>query len=222
MSRPIRKIRIAGALLALAAALAVPLLQAQGTRALQAIDFSALGSDRVLLTLTLSEAAPEPVVFTIDKPARLSLDLPDTRVAVAERFKKINVGVARSVATAEAKGRTRVVVELAQVTPYNVRVEGNKVLLQLDSPGTAAGSASVSAAVTARPFSAAGSALRNIDFRRGEKGEGRVVVQLADPRTPVDIREEGGKVIASFRNTTVADNLVRRLDVLDLDRKSVV
>jgi len=59
--------------------------QAQATRALQAIDFVALEGDRVLLTLTLSEPAPEPVVFTIDKPARLSLDLPDTRIALAER-----------------------------------------------------------------------------------------------------------------------------------------
>jgi type IV pilus assembly protein PilQ len=200
--------------------------QAQGARALQSIDFTSQDGDRVLLTMTLSAAAPEPVVFTIDKPARLSLDLPETQVALPERYKKVNIGNVRSIAAAEAKGRTRVVVELGQLTPYNLRVDGNKVLVQLD--GSASGSAAGSGAAPSAPVArliptptlspspeAAGSALRTIDFRRGERGEGRVVVQLANTRTPVDVREEGGKVIATFRDATVADRLLKRLDVLD-------
>jgi type IV pilus assembly protein PilQ len=73
------------------------------SRTLQSVDFTSLEGDRVLLTLTLSEPAPEPVVFTIDKPARLSLDLPDTHLELAERFRKIGVGKAVSMAAAEAK-----------------------------------------------------------------------------------------------------------------------
>ncbi|WP_243393517.1 type IV pilus secretin PilQ [Solimonas fluminis] len=200
--------------------------QAQGARALQSIDFTTQDGDRVLLTMTLSAAAPEPVVFTIDKPARLSLDLPETQVALPERYKKVNVGNVRSVAAAEAKGRTRVVVELGQLTPYNLRVEGNKVLVVLEGSaasstagGGAAPSAPVARLTSATTLSAAsessGAALRSIDFRRGERGEGRVVVQLANARTPVDVREEGGKVIATFRDASIAERLLKRLDVLD-------
>ncbi len=215
------------AALASAALLLAGGAQAQGARALQSIDFTTQDNDRVLLTMTLSAVAPEPVVFTIDKPARLSMDLPETQVALPERYKKVNIGNVRSVAAAEAKGRTRVVVELGQLTPYNLRVEGNKVLVQLDgSASTAAvnSSASSSAPVARLASSAtlspqqaepAGSALRGIDFRRGERGEGRVVVQLANTRTPVDVREEGGKVVATFRDATVAERLLKRLDVLD-------
>jgi type IV pilus assembly protein PilQ len=183
-------------------------------RALQSLDFVALEGNRVLVTLTLSEAAPEPVVFTIDKPARLSLDLPDTRVALAERFKKINIGNARSIAAVEAKGRTRVVVELGETAPYSVRLDGNKVYLHLDNtaPALAANAAPTTSAQTSGR--AAGS-VQNVDFRRGEKGEGRVVIRLSDPRATVDVREEGGQIIATLKNMAVAPNLERRLDVLD-------
>lgn len=190
--------------------------QAQATRALQAIDFVALEGDRVLLTLTLSEPAPEPVVFTIDKPARLSLDLPDTRIALAERFRKVNVGKARSVAVAEAKGRTRVVVELSQPTQHSVRIDGNRVFLQLDGGGElAAAPQPAQAAPAAVVAPAAPASIANVDFRRGEKGEGRVIITLSDPRTLVDVSDNGGKIVAKFKNTGVADKLLRRLDVLD-------
>lgn len=185
---------------------------AQGTRALQSIDAVALDGSRVLLTLTLSETAPEPVVFTIDQPARLSLDLPDTRLAVAERYKKLNVGSVRAVAAAQAGGRTRLVLELTQLSTHTVRVDGSKVFLTVDGPG-APGPAYIPPSATAAAASPAG--LTGIDFRRGDKGEGRVVVTLADPSTPVDVVEEGGKIIARFKNAAVADALVRRLDVLD-------
>lgn len=186
------------------------------TRALQAVDYVSLEGERLLLTLTLSEPAPEPVVFTIDQPARLSLDLPATRVALAERFKKINIGKARAVAAAEGKGRTRVVVELTELAPYTVRVDGNRIYLQLE--GGAVAAAAAAPTVAGKPMLKAadtGPRITNIDFRRGEKGEGRIVVTLADPKTPVDVTEQGGKVIARFKNVTLPDNLIRRLDVLD-------
>ena len=191
-----------------------PAASAQASRALQSVDFVSLDSERLLLTLTLSEAAPEPVVFTIDKPARLSLDLPDTRLALAERFRKINVGKVRAVAAAEAKGRTRVVVELAESTPYKVRVDGSKVFVEIN-----AGNGVAAVAATPKPAtSSAGagqSGISAVDFRRGEKGEGRIVVSLGDPATAVDVKEESGKIVARFKNARAIDSLIRRLDVLD-------
>jgi len=203
------------ALFAAALAFAAPASAQQG-HALQAMDFVALDGDRVLLTLTLSSAAPEPAVFTIDKPARLSIDLPDTTLALSERYRRVNVGQVRSIAAAEAKGRTRVVVELGQLTPHTVRVDGNKVLLELAGAGTnsvAAASNAVSPASVA--VGQQPGLISNIDFRRGEKGEGRIIVTMADTHSAVDVRDEGGKIVARFKNASLPERLVKRLDVLD-------
>jgi len=209
---------VLAAVLAALALLASPLVHAEG-RSLQSLDFVSLDSNRLLLTLTLSSPAPEPTVFTIDKPARLSLDLADTRLAVVERFKKINIGKVRAVAAAEAKGRTRVVVELAETVPYTVRVDGNKIFLELvtgnsDLPSRSAAAAPVAAGNAASP-PANVAAVKAIDFRRGEKGEGRILVSLADAQTAVDVKDENGKIVARFKNAQVAEKLLRRLDVLD-------
>lgn len=201
------------ALAALAGLASVP-VSAESGRALQSIDAVSLEGERVLLTLTLSGPAPEPTVFTVDQPARLSLDLPDTHLAVAERYKKLNVGVARSVAAAEAEGRTRLVLEMTQLTTHTVRVEGNRIFLTLDGPAGGGPTHVPAAAVTAAADSGS-PGIAAVDFRRGDKGEGRVVVTLGDPATPVDVVEEGGKIVARFKNASVPDALVRRLDVLD-------
>lgn len=197
-------------------------LRAEPVRTLQGLDFVALDGDRVLLTLSLSGPPPEPAVFTIDKPARLSLDLPDTGLALAERYRKINVGQVRSVAAAEAKGRTRVVVEMNTLTAHKLRVEGNKVFLEL--AGLAGALSAPVAAVAPLPVAPAAELpsaaptqglISNIDFRRGEKGEGRVIVTLGDTRNAVDVREEGGKIVIRFKNTSVPERIAKRLDVLD-------
>jgi type IV pilus assembly protein PilQ len=198
------------ALLALAAGAALP-AQAQGTRELQAVDFAALDGDRVQITLTLSGAAPQPSVFAIDKPARLSVDLPDTHLALAERYRKVSVGQVRSIAAVEAQGRTRLVVELVEPTAYNVSVQGNRIVVDL-AGSAASSSAQTTAAASAQ---AAPAMINKIDFRRGEKGEGRVLVSLSDPRAVVDVHEESGKIVARFKNTGLPDRLSKRLDVLD-------
>jgi len=203
------------AFLALSCLLLSNAASADVSRTLQSLDFTSLEGDRVMLTLTLSEPAPEPVVFTIDKPARLSLDLPDTHLELAERFRKIGLGKVVSVAAAEAKDRTRLVVELTELTQYSVRTEGNRVLLQLGNNVTAAPVANVEATSLSPAPARPDPRISNVDFRRGEKGEGRIVVTLADVRTPVDVHEESGKIIARFKGTDLPDNLIRRLDVLD-------
>jgi len=210
--------RLMGGLFAVVAVFAASLgyhaPAAAQNRALQSVDFVSLDSERLLLTLTLSGAAPEPVVFTIDKPARLSLDLPDTRLALAERFRKINVGKVRAVAAAEAKGRTRVVVELSESTAYTVRTDSNRVFVEIVAGAAPAIVAPARAAATSQT-SSANAGLTSVDFRRGEKGEGRIVVALSDAATAVDVKEESGKVVARFKNVRAVDSLLRRLDVLD-------
>jgi type IV pilus assembly protein PilQ len=190
--------------------LAAPLTAHAQSLALEDVNFVELDGGRVLMTLTLSGPAPQPSVFTVDKPARLSLDLADTRTVLAERYRRVNMGNVRAVASAESRGRTRVVVELAETAPYNVDVDGNRILVRLGS-AAAARAATPPASLITR----SGGELLGVDFRRGEKGEGRIIVRLSDPKTVVDVRSEGGKVIARFRNTRLAEDLSKRLDVLD-------
>src|SRR5262245_58050485 len=179
-------------------------------RTLDAIDVGSSESGAVRITMTLSQAAPEPVVFSVDKPARLSLDLADTKLALTERFKRVSSGRVRSVAAAEGAGRTRIVVEMSELAPYTVKADGNKVVLEVQG-----GTAGVTTTSSGGGPVGVSSRLLSVDFRRGEKGEGRVIVKLADPRTIVDVREEGNRVLAQFRNTDVDMELQKRLDVLD-------
>jgi len=179
-------------------------------RTLDSLDVGTTEGGAVRITMTMSQPAPEPVVFSVDKPARVSLDLADTKLAVPERFKRVGTGRVRSVAAAEASGRTRIVVEMSELSPYTVNTSGNQVILEIKggmSGSTTTASGSGPASVSSRVLS--------VDFRRGEKGEGRVIVKLADPRTVVDVREEGNRVLAQFRNTDIELELQKRLDVLD-------
>lgn len=190
--------------------------------ALVAMDATPLSSDQVLITLSLTGTAPEAASFTIEKPARLSVDLPGTRLALAERFRRINQGRIQTVAAAEAQGRTRVVVEMSDLVPYSVRSEGNRVFIQLGVATGATVAAAAPAPAQGAPTAAVPPqraahrpALQNIDFRRGEKGEARVLVRLSDPSTPVEVDQQSGQIIARFKNASLPPELARRLDVID-------
>ncbi len=199
-----------------------PILTEEASRpALVAIDATSVARDQVLITLSLSGPAPDVTSFTIEQPARLSIDLPGTRLALAERFRRINQGRVQSVAAAEAQGRTRIVVEMSELVPHTIKTEGNRVLIQLSS--AAAPTAALPLAAPQAPVDSSprpptrrdSNVVENIDFRRGEKGEARVLVKLADPSAPVEVGEEGGVIVARFKNATLPERLARRLDVID-------
>ncbi|MES0874845.1 type IV pilus secretin PilQ [Sinimarinibacterium thermocellulolyticum] len=189
--------------------LAMPAAVVAQDLALEDVQFAEIDKGRVLMTLALSGPAPQPSVFTVDQPARLSLDLPGVRSALAQRYQRINLGNVRAVASAESRGRTRVVVELGSSAPYSVDVDGNRILVRLDNP------ASARIAQSPAVIGGRGAKVEGVDFRRGEKGEGRVLVRLSDPGTVVDVKREGGKIVARLRNTQLADDGQKRLDVLD-------
>ena len=203
----------------------LPLLWWSGTATAQQglqltdIDVSTLPGNRVVLVLTTSGPAPEPLMFTIDNPARISLDLPGTGLGITERRRDVKKGVLDTLMLAEAQGRTRVVMNLDMMVPYETSVDGNRITVSL-------GGASVAAAAE-RPsgfgqpsgtqFTGARleSEITGIDFRRGADGAGRVLVNLSDPTTAVDIREELNRTVVEFRGASLPDSLLQRLDVLD-------
>ena len=190
---------------------------AQEAVRLTGIDVNTLPGNRVVLTLTTDGQAPEPLSFTIDDPARISLDLPGTNLAIAERRREVKRGALDTVFLAEAQGRTRVVLNLDVMVPYETEVAGDRITVTLGGTAAAAAAAprSVFGQVSGTTDAAAESTIREVDVRRGPDGAGRVIVTLSDPSATVDIREELDRTVVDFRGTTLPDELVQRLDVLD-------
>ena len=197
---------------------------AQGANRLEGITFTTGAGNRVELTLRLSDNAPTPLTFTVDNPARIALDLPDTSVSMASRRVDVKTGVVDTVNVAEAGGRTRVVLNVDSLVPYETKVSGNTIIVSVGGGGARAASSgaavSTAAAVatqtqrSAGPVSGARS-VSNIDFRRGADGSGRIVVELTDAKVPADLRQEGGRIVVNFAKTSIPENLLQRLDVTD-------
>ncbi len=184
---------------------------------LQDIQVQSLPGQQVELRLILSGPAAEPLSFTIENPARIALDLPDTALGLSSRRRDVDLRMLDTVLTAEANGRTRVVLNLDSMVPYETRVSGNTVILTLGEGGdmvaettTFTGAPPASSAAASGPR-----AIENVDFRRTREGGGRIIIDLTDPSTPVDIRQEGGRVVAVFKGTDLPGELIRRLDVQD-------
>ena len=176
------------------------------------VSFASLPGERAQIKLTLSEPlAADPLNFTIDNPARIALDFPGVTLNLSKKSQTIGIGMANSLNAVEAAGRTRVVINLTRSVSYTMNVEGNSVILNLDggvaSTETAAGSSMSNMASVG--------SIENIDFRRGENGEGRILVTLSDPSIPIDMGVEGGKVVINFLDTQLPSQLDRKLDVID-------
>lgn len=189
----------------------LPLQASAAENAITEINYSALPGDQVQIRMSLENLASEPGSFTIDSPARIAFDFPNTKVKLAERSQTIGIGVARSIKTVEAGGRTRVVLNLSRLVTYNTVVDGNDVIVTLG--GTS--SATKTNKIAGVPASTTDKNIKNIDFRRGEKGEGRVIIELADPNTPVDLKTRGEQITVTVTNSAIASELERRLDVID-------
>ena len=192
---------------------------AQEGNRLQDIQVQSLPGQRVELRLIMSDTAPEPLAFTIDSPARIALDLPNTTLGLQQRRRDVNLGPLDTILTAEANGRTRVVLNLDTMVAYETRRSGNTLIITLGSGGDySAGTTQFASTPSSADQSYAAPtsrAITSVDFRRTRDGGGRIVVSLTDPTTPVDIRQEGGRVVAIFKDTSLPAELMRRLDVMD-------
>src|SRR5690349_3428753 len=192
---------------------------------LESIDVQNLAGQQVQLTLHHSSPPSEPVAFTIDNPARISLDLANTALALPSRRIDVRSGGVDSVLAAEAAGRTRLVLNLDRLLPYTTRVSGNDVIVLIgganNGAATAAAASSGASGSPVGPSSSVAAApsgprpIRGIDFRRGTAGTGRVIVRLSDPHTPASLRQLGNQIVVDFAGAEVASNLARRYDAAD-------
>jgi len=192
--------------------------QGAASNTLENIEVRALPGNQIELRLVLSGDAPEPLTFTIDEPARIALDLRDTTLGLESRRKDVGIGVLDTILAAEANGRTRIVLNLDIMVPYETRVEGNSVFVTIGTASAVSQAAPIIVAAQPAASASAGASARdieNIDFRRTENGGGRIVVTLSDVGTPVDVRQSGDQVILTFTDTGLPDDLMKRLDVMD-------
>lgn len=180
--------------------------------ALKDIQFSGLPGNKVQIELALDAAPAGLKSFSTDNPARVAIDLEGVSNGAGKSSIPINIGKAISVRALEAGGKTRVVLSLSDSAPYSTKVVGNSVFLTL---GNVSNNSQVASKTLVSATSASGKAVRNVDFRRGEEGEGRILVSLSDASAVVDLREEAGKVIVDIKNTRLPPELANRLDVLD-------
>ncbi len=212
------------ALAAFALALAAPWAAAQDAsrNAVESIDFST-SQGKVVVKVGLKEPLKAvPQGFSVTNPPRVAIDLPDTVNALNRNQIDAGQGDLRSISVVQTPSRTRLVMNLTRNMPYTAAVDGRQLVVTLDASQPAASGTAVStspsgATVFAEAPVAAGARynLRDVDFRRGNAGEGRVVVDLSSPNVGIDIRQQGRQVVVDFLNTDVPRNLVRRLDVGD-------
>ncbi|EKF76109.1 fimbrial assembly protein PilQ [Alcanivorax hongdengensis A-11-3] len=160
--------------------------------------------------LSFDGEVPKVKGYSIEKPARIALDLLGADSAVKEKRQNLGSGNVRSVTVVEAKDRTRLIFNLDDLTGYSTSEDGNDLVIRLGHDQVASEDASQQKA--AAPAQAA---INNVDFRRGDNGEGRVVVSLSSPSIPVDVQEEGGRIVARFVGAGVPNKLLRKLDVTD-------
>ena len=179
------------------------------------MSYTSLPGDRVQLRLQLSEPVGSDMLsFTIDNPARVAIDFPGTSLNLEQKSQNIGIGNAEQVTAVEAEGRTRVVVNLTSMVPYDLSSDGNIVTLILEGAGADIG-ADMAGDVATLPGSSTDAQINDIDFRRGTGGEAQVIVNLSNPDVGINIREQGKTIIVDFIDTNLPEELDRRLDVLD-------
>jgi type IV pilus assembly protein PilQ len=173
------------------------------------------GSDVVRVELSEPLKAV-PAGFTVQAPPRIAIDLPGVTSALGRPSVEVNQGNLRTVNVAQGDDRTRLVLNLRQAANYRAQIDGNVLLLVVDSgaPGATAGAAASPAAFAPSQNTQA-QALREVDFRRGPDGSGRIVVDLPSTQVGVDIRQQGQALVVEFPRTIAPDRLRRRFDVTD-------
>ncbi|MBK1704792.1 pilus assembly protein PilQ [Halochromatium glycolicum] len=199
--------------------LTAPFASAVFAASLEDVDFVSLPGNQVEIKLGFSDAPARPSDFATENPARIAIDFPNATSRLGRKPIPIGVGPAQSLVAIEASDRTRVVINLNQSVPYSLETRGNQVSVALNPGPRTAPSRSRALLGSERTAQAVtrvrGGALKDIDFRRGSEGEGRVIINLPSSDTRVNVAEEGRDVVVGIADTRLPQRLLRRLDVVD-------
>lgn len=183
------------------------------------INFSAMPGGKFEVRMAFDGTPPEPTGFTIEKPARIALDLPGVSSSLEKKKHTLSFDNAQSVRVLEAGGRTRVIIDLVTLAPYETKVVGNELVVLVGGetvPDYAKAATGMATHLRTRA-SAVGpsSSISDFNFERGTDGEGRVVLTLSNPNVEMDVNLEGNTIRLTFFDTGVPEDLRRRYDVSD-------
>ena len=198
--------------------------------AIQSINSSQQAGSEVIRVELSEPLSAVPAGFSVQTPPRIAIDLPGVTNGLGKNSVEVNQGNLRSVNIATGGERTRLVLNLKKAANYRAEIQGKVLLVMLDSgpaPEASTTTATTAAATPAKSASAAevvhfapslnrnAQALQAIDFRRGNDGAGRVIVDLPSNQVGVDIRQQGQSLVVEFLRSTLPDSLRRKLDVTD-------
>ncbi|MBU2952388.1 type IV pilus secretin PilQ family protein [Marinobacter sp. F3R08] len=184
---------------------------------LEDVSFSSLPGERLEVTLQFDGTPPEPSGYTVERPARIAVDLRDTTSGLDSRSVPLGSGNAQSMTVVETKDRTRLIFNLVELTPYDTVRSGNSLIMTIggQTDGVAVSSTAPQPQTVSSSSSTSSNALAGVDFRRGKDGEGRVLVDLGSSSASVDLTERAGKIRLTMDGIEVPSDLRRRLDVTD-------
>lgn len=182
---------------------------------LQDLSFSSLPGERLEVTMQFDGAPPEPSGYTIERPARIAVDLKGTTSALNQRSIPLGTGNAQSVTVVETKDRTRLIFNLVELVPHDTVRTSNALVMTIGGESDAVAATSQSEQHAATTSSLSSNVLAGVDFRRGKDGEGRVIVDLGSSTAAVNLNELGGRIRLTMPDLQVPADLRRRLDVTD-------
>ena len=184
----------------------------------QDIEFSSRPGSKFEVRLEFNETPPDFKTYAIEKPARIAVDFPGTGSALEQKRYSLPYGNAKKAVVLESGDRTRLVLELIKLVPFDTRVEGNSLYLLLGQEGTdylkpVGEPLQVKTAVV--EVVEEDSRIRDLQFQRTGDGEGKLMLDLTNPSVDVNVYSEAGKINVQFMDTAVDERLIRRYDVTD-------
>jgi type IV pilus assembly protein PilQ len=185
---------------------------------IESIDFSALSGGRVNVRIRMKEALVNPPAgFTLNNPARIALDFPNTANGLAKNNIVSEQGALKSVSLAQAKDRTRMVLNLSRNVPYNTTLNGKDVIITLQGSEISTNNFVTETRFAEPQTGNEEHSITNVDFARGKNGEGRIIVELSDANAGINIKQKGKQIVVDFINTDVPAELQRRLNVINFN-----
>jgi len=184
---------------------------------LQNISFASLPGDRFEVKMDFDAKPSEPKGYNIDKPARVVMDFEGVDSALKEKKYPLAFGSAKSANVLSDGGRTRLILNMTQLETYKTRFEGNSFVMTVgknEIQEVSKKGASLAERITSDTASY-GSVIKDVDFRRGENGEGKVVISMTDPNVNVGVEDTGNQITVNFGDTQLPAALRRKLDVTD-------
>lgn len=188
---------------------------------LQDVEFSSQPGGRFEVRLDFDGVPPEPKGYNIEKPARIALDLVGVASQLSQKKFPLAYGNASSAIILESGGRTRMILNLVELAPYKTRIEGNSLFVEVGDSGVreylkpTKENPALSAVASSSDSSPAANAIREVDFKRGDQGEGRLIIDLDNPRAGINVFVEGNVIKVDFDGVALPERLQRRYDVSD-------